>query len=606
MEKSSTLGSIENVEPVMNTTKKGKISLKTPLLIVIAAILLVGIMVYVFFFSEIIKTPADTVVFGNIYTGVGGDTLSEALAVKDGKFIFVGDEKAVQKYIGKDTKVINRPDGMVMSGLSDTHTHVTMAYQTAKDQVDLSAASTVDEYVAIIKDFITKHPDIDIVTGMGWQYEAFENETPTKDILDFISTEHPIYIRSGDSHSAWVNSAMFARMGITKDTIDPVGGEIKRDADGNPAGMIKETVIGMYAKPLIPISSVEEYKEMIMNAQKEYASLGYTAYVEVFIDAPAANEALFKAYEELDKEGKLLLHTQAAWTISNNDKAKEEINHAIELRESAKGGMFELTDLKFFMDGVAESHGAFFSESYADEPGNYGLDRWPGEESFNLLVECISMGLKNDFIPHFHAIGDAAVTRALDAIESARKEVPEKSNVHAVITHLEIIKDSDFARFKDLNIIAAANLAWGSKVNEEHYEMEVKKIGAERAAKAYPYKTLADAGVTLSFATDYPPGSVALPFGGFSVGISRTILGLEELERESKDESLTRIEALDALTKNGAVQMRQESYRGTIEVGKSADFIIIDENLLTCLKGKAALTVVLNTFVEGEEIFHYE
>lgn len=602
MEEKST-NNAESAEPIIiGEPKKNKLGL---IIAGLSILILAGLAAVYFLIINPAVTPADTVVFGNIYTGTDGDTLSEALAIKDGKFIFVGDKETAQKYIGANTKIIDKPDGMVMSGMTDAHTHITMAYQTAKDQVDLSVASTVDEYVAIIKDFIVSHPDIDIVTGMGWQYEAFANETPTKDILDAISLERPIYIRSSDSHSAWVNSAMFARMGITKDTVDPVGGEIKRDAEGNPAGMIKETVIGMYAKPLIPTSSVEEYKEMIMSAQKEYASLGYTAYVEVFIDAPAANEALFKAYEELDKEGKLLLHTQAAWTISNNDKAKEELSHAIELRESAKGGMFELTDIKFFMDGVAESYGAFFSESYADEPENYGLERWPGE-SFNLLVDCVAMALENNFIPHFHAIGDAAVTRALDAIESARVKVPDASGIHAVITHLEIIKDSDFARFKELNVIAAANLAWGSKVNEEHYEMEVKKIGAERAAKAYPYKTLADAGATLSFATDYPPGSVALPFGGFSVGISRTILDLEELERGAKDESLTRIEALDALTKNGAKEMRQDNYRGTIEVGKNADFIIIDENLLTCLEGKSALTVVLNTFVEGKEIFHYE
>lgn len=603
MEEASTMDAASGIEiENINEPKKNR----RPLIIILVAVFAMMVAAaLILIFGGVIKTPADTVVIGNIYTGVDGETLSEAMAIKDGKYVYVGSERGVNKYIGGETKVIRQPDGMVMSGVSDTHTHVTMAYQTAKDQVDLSSATSIEEYVAIIKDFIEKHPDIDIVTGMGWNYEAFPNETPTKEILDEIANGHPIYVRSSDSHSAWVNSIMFERMGITKDTKDPVGGEIKRDAEGNPAGMIKETVIGMYAKPLIPTASVEEYKQMIIDAQEYYASLGYTAYLELFIDAPAANENIFKAYEELDKEGKLILRTQGAWTINNNEQAMDSVKRAIELKEESKGGMFEMTDIKFFMDGVAESHGAFFSEPYADDPTNYGLDRWPGEESMNRLVDCMVMGLENDMIPHFHAMGDEATTRALDAIEAAREKSPETAKIHAVITHLEIVKDSDVNRFKELNVVVAANLMWGNKVSAEHYEMEVKKLGKERAEKVYPYNTLADTGAVVSFATDYPPGSVAIPFGGFSVGISRTILRLEGTERNTK-ESLTREEALQALTKNGAIQMRQDDYRGTIEVGKSADFVIIDENLLTCLPGKAALTMVLNTFVNGEEIFRYE
>lgn len=547
---------------------------------------------------------ADTVVLGNIYTGADGSSLTEAAAIKDSQFVYVGDRYGVEKHIGAQTKVLNYADGMVMAGMSDTHTHVTMDFMTAKDQISLSDGNTVEEYVAIIKNFISEHPDNEMYIGMGWQYDAFENETPTKEILDKISTDKPIYLRSSDAHSAWVNSAMFAKMGVTKDTPDPVGGQIKRDGNGELVGMMKETALGVYAKPLMPVYSVEEYKDFILGAQQYYASLGYTAYVEMFIDTDEANTNIYKAYEELDREDKLILRTQGAWVVNNNADAMNNVAKAIRLKDESQGGMFELTDVKFFMDGVVESGGAFMTEPYADDSTNYGLDRWPGDESFQRLVECIVESNKNGMVAHFHAMGDAATTKALDAIESARQQFVPK--VHNVITHLEVVQDSDAARFKELDVVAAANLSWGSKVSEEHYNsVEVKRIGEERAVNAYPYKKLIDAGAVASYATDYPPGSSALPFGGFSVGISRSLLRLPETVR-NEDLRLTREEALQALTANGAYQMRQDNMRGTIEVGKKADFIIIDTNLLTCLPGKAALTINLKTFVDGQEIFDYE
>ena len=350
---------------------------------------------------------------------------------------------------------------------------------------------------------------------------------------------------------------------------------------------------------------VQEYKDFVLKAQKLYAELGYTAYIEMFTDTDAANTNLYQAYEELDKEGKLILRTQGAWGINNSERSMEDAEKAVRLKNESKGGMFEITEMKFFMDGVVESGGAFMSEPYGDDVNNFGMDRWPGEEGLKKLTELIVMANENGMDAHFHAMGDAAVTKTLDAIEAARMKVinPEVKNV---ITHLEVVKDSDAPRFRELNVLAAANMAWGSKVSADRYDkMEVKRLGEERAVNAYPYKKLVDAGAVTSFATDYPPGSIAYPFAGYSVGISRSILGFPETVR-NEALSLTREEGLIALTKNGAVQMRQDKFRGTIETGKVADFIIVDTNLLTCLSEKTGLTTNLKTFVNGEQVFEYK
>ncbi len=582
--------------------KKHKNFKKYSIVIVISAIVIAG-GVYALLSILNHKTPADTIVYGNIYTSTGDGVLVEAAAIDDGQFVYVGDRAGAEKYRGEETEVLEYTDGMVLAGMSDTHTHVTMDFQTAKDQLDLSKLNSVDEYVEAIKAFIAAHPDNEMYLGMGWKYDLFENETPTKDILDAISKDKPIYLRSSDAHSAWVNSAMLDLAGINKNTENPIGGEIKKDQNGEPVGMVKETVLSIYAKPLMSVYSVEEYKEFILEAQKYYAALGYTAYVEIFIDPDEANTNFYKAYEELDKEGKLSLRVHGAWAIPNDENAISSVEKAIQYKNESAGGMFELTDLKFFMDGVAESHGAFFSEPYADAPETYGMDRWPDEESFNRLVECIKLGNQNGMVAHFHAIGDAAVTKALDAIEAAKKE-SDNLDVHSVITHLEAVKESDFPRFEQLGVVVAANLSWGSRVSEQQYAMETKLLGEERAEKAYPYKSLADAGAIISYATDYPPGSSALPFGGFSVGISRSFFGNPDTLRDASQQ-LSRDEALRALTINGAYQMNQDDMRGTIEVGKKADFVIVDTNLLTSLAGKSVLTTVLKTFVDGQEVYSY-
>ena len=307
-----------------------------------------------------------------------------------------------------------------------------------------------------------------------------------------------------------------------------------------------------------------------------------------------------RAYEELDQSGELLLHVHASWVVNNTPDAKDEVKKIIEYSREIKGGMFELTDIKIFMDGVAETGTAFLSEPYLNDPSNYGLDRWEGNEATERLIDCVVLANQNDLAAHFHAIGDAAVTKTLDVIEAAKKRYSH-TNIHNVITHLELIKDSDLPRFAELDVVAAANLTWGVKIPDTYKNVEVRNIGADRAANAYPYKTLANAGATLSFATDYPPGAFESPFLGFEVGVTRSFLEIAETVR-NQAEAFSRDEILRIMTYGGAYQMNQENIRGTLEVGKKADFVIIDTNLLTTpieetTMASSVLTVVNNKVV---------
>lgn len=547
------------------------------------------------------KEKADTLIYGNIYTGVDGEVTSSALAIKNDKYFYVGNKKGVKKFIGRNTKVLNYTDGLVLSGFTDTHTHVTPSFGAKEYDINIGEATTIEEYKKIIEKYVKDNPEKTMYVGRGWDYMLFENSTPTKEILDEIIPDKPVFIKSNDGHAAWVNSKMLELIKVTKDTKDPIGGKIEKDTNGNPNGCLRDAAMDLYVKPNVEPYTVDQYKKLILKAQDFYAELGYTSYIEVFVESDKTNYNIYKAYEELDKEGKLKLRVQVAWNVSNNENSVNDVKKLIKYKDESQGGMFELTDIKIFMDGVAETKTAYFSEPYADDKTNFGADRWPTEEDFNKLVECIVLANKNDMVVHFHAIGDAAITKSLDAVEKARETYVNKK-IHNVITHLEVVKDSDINRFKDLDIVVAANLSWGCIVDDLYQNVEVKHLGEKRAFSAYPYKSVLEAGAVVSLATDYPAGSVVSPIAGYLVAVNRNATDNEKNVRDAT-QKMTAYEALKAVTYGGAYQMRQESFRGTIEVGKKADLIVLDNNLMENHAVKDLDTKVLRTMVNGKTIY---
>ena len=571
--------------------------MKKRIIFIIISILVLGITIFFLFPSP----RADMVIYGNIYTGTNGDATSEAIAIKDGKYIYVGNSNDVKKYVGKNTEVLTYSDGLVLSGFTDTHTHVTPSFGVSEYDINIGDASSIEEYKEIITKYVMENPNKTMYVGRGWDNALFASGSPTKDILDEIIPDKPVFIKSNDGHAAWVNSKMIELINVSKDTEDPIGGKIEKDENGEPNGCLRDAAMDLYVKPNIEPYTIDQYKNLILKAQDFYAELGYTSYIEVFVESDKTNYNIYKAYEELDKEGKLKLRVQGAWNVSNSDGSLDNVKKLINYKEESKGGMFELTDVKIFMDGVAETKTAYLSEPYSDDIENYGADRWPTEEDFKKLVDCIILANKNDMVVHFHAIGDAAITKALDAVEEARNEFINPK-IHNVITHLEIVKESDISRFKDLDIVVAANLSWGCIVEDIYESVEVKRLGEERAFKAYPYKSVLDAGAVVSLATDYPAGSVVSPIAGYLVAVTRNASDDESLARDAS-QKMTVDEALKAVTYGGAYQMRQESFRGTIEVGKVADLIVLDNNIMKNHTVADLNTTVLRTMVNGITIY---
>lgn len=566
--------------------------------VLLIVIILLGIGLYFLSFK---KYGADTIIYGNIYTGVDGEKFSEALAIRKDKIIFVGNKNDCERYINKKTKILQYDDGIVLSGFTDTHTHVTPYFGTLEYQVDISNASSVEEYISLITEYIKNNPDKEMIIGRGFNNNLFENGEPSKKILDEICEDKPVYIKSGDGHSCWVNSKMIELTGITNETENPVGGTIVRDSNGDAIGYLKDAAMDVYAKPHLIPYSIEEYKVIIKKAQEYYAKLGYTSYIEVFVESDPLNYNLYKAYEEMDKDGELTLRVQGAWNIPNDDNSINNLKKIINYKNESKGGMFELTDVKIFMDGVAETNTAYLSEPYANDKDNYGADRWPSEDDFNKLVKMTVLANEENMVMHFHAIGDAAVTKTIDVIEKARQKY-FNNKIHNVITHFEIVKESDLARLAANDIIISANLSWGCKAEGIYESIEVNNLGEERAYNAYPYKSAMTAGAVVSSATDFPAVAISSPIAAYIVAVTRNSTDDENFVRNA-NEKMSPVEALKVLTYNGAYEMRQENIRGTLEKGKKADIIVLDQNLLISHSISTLETQTLLNMVNGKIIY---
>lgn len=548
---------------------------------------------------------ADKVVIGNIYTADSANKIVEAVAINGGKICFAGSKKDVQHYIGSKTEVTTLAEGQfAMPGFEDGHNHIGGSLFALAYACSISSGSTPAEYAALVKKYADEHPELEKIMAKGWINSAFPNGTPTAEMLDGV-TDKPVYILSEDGHSLWTNKAMLQLAEITKDTPDPVGGRIDRDAEGNPVGCFRDTAMDQ-VKRAAGSPKKEVYAKGIMMAQKMWSALGYTQYLDVMVNEQSNPMVIneLEAYEELDKAGKLLIYTQGGITVNNADDAMDVVDMAIEQAKRTKGGMFEITNIKIFMDGVIEGATAYLSEEYAHRPGYFGSCRWVSEKDIDLLSKIIEKSNKAGLSVHFHSIGDKAVNLAVEAVERASKNIgveTVKANRNAV-THLQIVNTSDMERMNKLGMVAVIN-PWGCKYEGFFHETEEVYLGKDRAAHEYPIKRFINNGILCSHATDFSAGATYNPIEGIHIDTARVtrdnnpdnVLGIEE--------AVSVEEALEMMTKNTAFQLRRENKFGQLKKGMDASLVIIDRNLLETAPQDTIDTHVLKTMSMGNWVF---
>jgi len=523
------------------------------------------------------KTQVDLIVFNsNVYTVDNAFSIAESFAVKDGKFVAVGTtQEILDKYSAQ--RSINGIGQYVYPGLIDAHAHFYGYGLGLMTNADLRGTKSPEEIVEILKTFHASHP-AEWVIGRSWDQNDWEVKNfPTKDILDKAFPDNPVSLRRVDGHAAWVNSEALKRAGITAKT-KVQGGEVIL-VNGEPSGVLIDNAISLVSN-IIAEPTAEVSAEALLEAQKNCFAVGLTSVVDCGLDYSTV-----MIIDELNKGGELKIRLNAM--LSPTDENFENF---------VKNGPY-ITDhltvrsIKLYADGALGSRGALMIEPYSDDPGNRGLLM----ENNDVYRKVCQLAYDNNYQVCIHAIGDMGNRFSLNLFGEFLKE---KNDRRWRIEHAQIINPDDFELFAKYSIIPSVQ---PTHATSDMYWAE-DRVGAERMKGAYAYKQLLATNGWIPCGTDFPVEEINPIYTFYAATIRKDKSGYPENGFQIEN-ALTREEALKSMTIWAAKGSFEEDKKGSIEVGKFADFVILEKNLMTAPENELPIVRVMSTFLAGEEVF---
>jgi predicted amidohydrolase YtcJ len=531
---------------------------------------------------------------GAVYTVDKENSWADAVALAGDQIIFVGSFADIEPEISSEVEVIDLGGKMVLPSFVDAHTHPSHAVDLLEN-ISLYNLDSLEKYTQTMQEFISRHPERDFYRGSGWDNTLFSLQGPEKGLLDELMPSKPVSLGSYDGHSLWVNSATLDKAGITKDTPDPHGGVIERFPEsGDPTGTLRETAMKL-VDDVIPGYSAEEKLNTLRSYQKMAFQCGVTMCHDAILDADQLT-----GYKDLEAAGALRMNMRGSILIEPDRPAGNQIEYMLEQRASNRHPKFQTNTAKLFVDGVVEGGTAYLLEPYANNAEYYGELIWePGA----LNEICVALD-KEQVQIHIHIIGDAAARIALDALEFAQEKNGTRDARH-MITHLQLVAPEDILRFHQLDVIGLPNPYW-FKIDEYYHLLSVPYLGEERAKIQYPMRSFLEAGVRMASASDFP---VTVPFDpliGMEIGVTRSPLGTITEEILWPEERVSLEAMVASFTINGAYANFLESQTGSLEVGKRADFVVLDQNIYNLQPNEIAKAKVLQTYLDGEEVYNAE
>ena len=548
-------------------------------------------------FSAWSAEPADLIFTnGAIYTVDAVRSWAQAIAIDEGKIVYVGGNQGAEAFQGDNTQVIDLRGKMLLPGFQDNHIHPVVSGIESLN-CPLFETSSQDEVLAKIDECAKSSPDKDWIRGTGWLMSAFDGGLPHKDLLDAIDADRPMMFQSTDGHSVWANSKALELAGITADTPDPEGGRIERDPEtGEAIGVFQEpTAMNLIFKAAPPYTE-EERKEGLAFAQKLLNSFGLIGMQDAWIDT--SENALYSslnAYRDMDQSGELTLRIVGAlyWDPA---KGLAQIPNMETARKEFSDNRFQASAIKIFADGVVETYTAAMLEPYEDKPDVTG-DLLVQQ---NDLSEAVTALDAKGFQVHIHAIGDKAVRTALDAFEAARKENGARDSRHH-IAHVQFVNPDDVPRFRKLNVTANFQPLW-AYADDYITDLTLPLVGEERAKQIYPIASILRDGGAVSFGSDWYVSS-ANPLMGIETAITRRdATGEVDAEAFLPEERISLKDAIASYTINAAYVNFLDDVSGSIEVGKYADLIVLDQNLFDIAPEEISEVQVLLTLLEGKTV----
>jgi hypothetical protein len=544
------------------------------------------------------KQPADLVLTnGKIITLEDIAPTAEALAVSGDRILAVGTAKKIKSHIGSSTRVIDLQGQTAVPGFIDSHAHFTGVGE-ARMILDLTRAKNWDEIVVLVAEAARKAQPGEWIRGRGWHQEKWDKRPepsvdglPFHDALSKVTPDNPVLLEHASGHACLANAKAMELGGVTKATPDPAGGEIVRDARGNPSGAFRETAQGLIGRSFYgselkrtEAERADEERKAVELAVQECLSNGITS-----VHDAGASFGTIDIYRALAEQGKLGVRIYALISEENSDLQRRLPQYRI-----IGLGQNHLTvrAIKRLLDGALGAHGAWLLEPYSDLPTSTGLNTMPVGE----LKETARLAAENDFQLCTHAIGDRANREVLDIYEQAFAAHPEKKDLRWRVEHAQHLAPADIPRFGRLGIIAAMQ---GIHCTSDG-PWVVKKIGEMRAKEgAYVWRSLMEGGAVICNGTDAPVEDIN-PIPSFYATVTRKMKGGTAFFPEQR---LSREEALRSYTLNGAYAAFQENLLGSLKPGKLADITVLSKDIMTVAEEEIPKTDVRLTIVGGQVLY---
>ena len=532
-------------------------------------------------FSQTVN--ADLIVFNaNVHSGGPGQAKAQAIAVVGNKILAVGTDAQIKALAGAKTRQIDAGGKTIVPGFNDAHVHF-METGAQLSSVDLRDAKSPEEFVRRIKEFAAKLPKGRWILGGQWDHENWTpNNLPTAAMIDAVTPDNPVFVNRLDGHMALANSVAMRLAGVDKSVKDVAGGEIVRDASGNPTGIFKDSA-STYIEKVIPAPSFEEQLEMAQAASDNAASVGITSVQDVSAGTGIG------AYQELLRRG--TLKTRIYGCSPLND-FKRWANTGV--RYAFGDAMLRVGCLKSYADGSLGSTTAWFFEPYLDAPNTSGLAM---ADVNTTMRQTISDADKAGLQVRIHAIGDRANATILDHYQSVA-ETNGPRDRRFTIEHAQHLRMDDLKRFAGQKVVASmqpfhiiddGRWAW-------------KRLDEKRLKGTYAFRTILDSGGVLAFGSDSPVAPWN-PLYGVYAAVTRRTLDDKNPGGWIPEQKISVDETVRAFTWGSAFAEFQENWKGTLEPGKLADFVILSDDIFSIDPTKIRDVTVVKTIVDGKVVF---
>lgn len=525
---------------------------------------------------------------GRIWTGESQMNTAESLAVRDGRIVAIGRNEEIQPWIGAKTEIVALDGARVVPGFIDAHVHL-LGGGLQLLRVDLKEAKDEEEFGRRLREYDAKTPRGRWLLGGNWDHErTFGGRLPTAELVDKYVKDRPVFLRRYDGHMGVANSAALRLCGITAQTPEVAGGVIDRDATGRPTGILRDNAMELVERH-IPEPDETEIAEAVRAALEHAASVGVTGVDDMDGSSPQTRRRLLRVLQGLQREGRLTCRVHLRWPLGRYKELAE-----LGIEGGFGSDWLRIGGVKGFVDGSLGSSTARMFEPYEGGGNNRGVYVTSPETLRGWIREADAAGLH----VCIHAIGDEANAVLLDLYATVQRERPGRERRWR-IEHAQHLRPTDYPRFREVGVIASMQ---PYHVVDDGRWAE-NRIGPQRCASSYAFRSLLEAGAVLAFGSDWPVAPLS-PLLGIDAAVNRRTLDGRHPQGWFPQQRISVPQAVRAYTWGSAYATWTEQQRGTLAVGKWADFVVLDRDIFAPEeRDRLGQTRVLRTVVGGKTVY---